>query len=62
MIRASLAPYVRQLEYVEWERCGHYPWIERVARDELFAVLPSWLIRQLNVPPECGPLVRTPAP
>jgi pimeloyl-ACP methyl ester carboxylesterase len=42
-IRASLAAYLPQLEYVEWERCGHYPWLERWARDEFFAVLRRWL-------------------
>jgi pimeloyl-ACP methyl ester carboxylesterase len=45
MIRASLAPYLPQLEYHEWRRCGHYPWIERTVRDEFFAVLRAWLGR-----------------
>jgi pimeloyl-ACP methyl ester carboxylesterase len=44
MIRASLAPHVRQLEYREWARCGHYPWRERFVRDEFFAVLRAWLV------------------
>jgi pimeloyl-ACP methyl ester carboxylesterase len=44
MIRASLRPHVRLLEYVEWERCGHYPWIERHARDDFFRVLRGWLL------------------
>lgn len=43
MIRASLLPHVRGLEYVLWERCGHYPWIERHARDEFFGTLRRWL-------------------
>jgi pimeloyl-ACP methyl ester carboxylesterase len=47
MIRASLAPYLPQLEYREWERCGHYPWNERFVRDEFFAGLHGWLARQL---------------
>jgi pimeloyl-ACP methyl ester carboxylesterase len=47
MIRASLAPCVRNLEYVEWEKCGHYPWTERAARDEFFAVLRTWLTNAL---------------
>jgi pimeloyl-ACP methyl ester carboxylesterase len=46
MIRASLEPHLLQLEYVEWERCGHYPWLERAVREEFFAVLRSWLARQ----------------
>ena len=43
MIRASLEPYLPQLEYREWERCGHYPWLERDARDEFLTVLRRWL-------------------
>jgi pimeloyl-ACP methyl ester carboxylesterase len=45
MIRTSLAPHLPQLEYVEWERCGHYPWHERHAREEFFATLRDWLVR-----------------
>ncbi len=43
MIRAGLQPYLPQLEYREWERCGHYPWLEKAVRDEFFAVLSAWL-------------------
>jgi pimeloyl-ACP methyl ester carboxylesterase len=43
MIRDSLLPFIPQLEYREWERCGHYPWLERAAREEFFAVLIEWL-------------------
>ncbi len=39
MIRDSLAPYLPQLEYIELEDCGHYPWLERKAREEFFACL-----------------------
>ena len=45
MIRASLEPHLPQLEYREWERCGHYPWLEKAVRDEFFAVLHEWLSR-----------------
>lgn len=45
MIRASLEPHLPQLEYVEWERCGHDPWTERAARDEFFAVVHRWIGR-----------------
>jgi pimeloyl-ACP methyl ester carboxylesterase len=51
MIRASLAPYLPQLEYREWARCGHYPWLERAVRDEFFSTLRGWLLRQLNTGP-----------
>jgi pimeloyl-ACP methyl ester carboxylesterase len=43
MIRASLAPHIPQLEYREWNRCGHYPWLEKSTRDEFFSVLRDWL-------------------
>ncbi len=43
MIRDSLEPHLPQLEYREWERCGHYPWMESAVRDEFFAVLRGWL-------------------
>jgi pimeloyl-ACP methyl ester carboxylesterase len=45
MIRASLEPHLPQLEYREWERCGHYPWLEKAVRDEFFAVVRDWLAR-----------------
>jgi pimeloyl-ACP methyl ester carboxylesterase len=48
MIRASLAPYIPQLEYREWERCGHYPWLEKSTRDEFFSVLRDWLANRLR--------------
>lgn len=43
LIRATLQPFIAQLEYREWERCGHYPWLEKSVRDEFFAVLREWL-------------------
>jgi pimeloyl-ACP methyl ester carboxylesterase len=48
MIRASLEPYIPQLEYREWDRCGHYPWLERATRDEFFSVLRNWLANRLG--------------
>src|SRR5262249_43755468 len=47
MIRASLEPYLPQLEYCEWELCGHSPWLEKGIRDEFFAVTRNWLARHL---------------
>lgn len=46
MTRATLAAHISHLEYVELERCGHYPWLERYARDEFFRVLLEWLGRR----------------
>jgi pimeloyl-ACP methyl ester carboxylesterase len=48
MILASLKPYLPQIEYHEWERCGHYPWLERAVRDDFFSVLRRWLARHLT--------------
>lgn len=47
LIRASLQPFLPQLEYRELERCGHYPWLERAAREEFYVVLCDWLARRL---------------
>jgi pimeloyl-ACP methyl ester carboxylesterase len=43
LIRASLERYLCHLEYHEWEACGHFPWVEREARDDFYARLRSWL-------------------
>jgi pimeloyl-ACP methyl ester carboxylesterase len=43
MIRDGLLAHVPQLEYVEFERCGHYLWLERHARESFFARLRAWL-------------------
>jgi pimeloyl-ACP methyl ester carboxylesterase len=51
MIRASLESHLPQLEYREWERCGHYPWLERAVRDEFLQVLRRWLTRQFAAGP-----------
>jgi len=48
MIRASLAPYIPQLEYREWQRCGHYPWLEKSTHNEFFSVLRNWLANRLS--------------
>ena len=48
MIRDSLQPYIPHLEYKQWERCGHYPWLEKAVRDEFFSDLRSWLTRRLG--------------
>lgn len=46
VIRDSLLRHIPQLEYREFERCGHSPWIERFARDEFFSVMCEWLSRE----------------
>lgn len=41
--RDVLRVFVPQLEYVEFARCGHQPWIERYAREPFLAYLRRWL-------------------
>lgn len=48
MIRDSLLPWIPQLEYYEWEKCGHYPWEEKFVGEEFFVVLGSWLKHRLE--------------
>lgn len=48
MIRATLQAYLPQLEYKEWKRCGHYPWLERHVRGDFFVALRDWLERHLD--------------
>lgn len=45
MIRDSLLPFLPQLEYQEFECCGHSPWIEKSARELFFLSLCQWLER-----------------
>ena len=54
MIRASLEPHLPQLQYREWKRCGHYPWLENAVFDEFFAVLREWLARQFTKGPRAA--------
>lgn len=47
MIRDSLKPYLPQVEYHQWDRCGHNPWLERAVHDDFFATLRRWLLRHM---------------
>ncbi|MBN1426151.1 alpha/beta hydrolase [Candidatus Fermentibacteria bacterium] len=55
MIRDSLVPYIPQIEYQEWERCGHHPWKERAIREEFFSTLGDWLMRNTQGPHSTSP-------
>ena len=48
LISEGLRPYLPQLEYREFERCGHYPWLERAAADPFFTLLRKWLDRHID--------------
>jgi len=43
MIFESLRQYIPQIEYREWPKCGHYPWLERHAKYEFLKTLRGWL-------------------
>ena len=43
MIRDNLRQFIPQLEYREFDRCGHDPVMEKHARDEFLAVTKDWL-------------------
>jgi pimeloyl-ACP methyl ester carboxylesterase len=43
LVRRTLAKYLPQIEYGEWEKCGHFPWLERHVRQEFFEMLRKWL-------------------
>ena len=48
LIHAGLAPQMPQLEYHEWEQCGHYPWLEKAVRDDFYSTLQAWLRRNMT--------------
>ena len=43
MIYANLRQHVPSIEYREWARCGHEPWLERAVREDFFSTLAGWL-------------------
>ena len=43
MIRDNLLNYIPHLEYRELERCGHYPWNEKAARDRIISITCDWI-------------------
>jgi pimeloyl-ACP methyl ester carboxylesterase len=51
MILSSLNSYLPQIEYHEWDQCGHYPWLERAASEDFFALLRGWLLRTAGFHP-----------
>ncbi len=48
MIRDSLKAVIGQLEYHEFEKCGHHPANERWAREAFLTTLKKWLLDRLN--------------
>lgn len=39
----DLRKYISHLQYSEFPRCGHSPWLERQAREPFFRELSSWI-------------------
>ena len=48
MIRDRVKLHVPQLEYHEFEKCGHQPSMETFAREEFFSVIHNWLAEKLK--------------
>jgi len=48
MTYATLRTYLPTIDYVELDRCGHYPWRERAAREPFFTHLARWLSMYLT--------------
>jgi RimJ/RimL family protein N-acetyltransferase/alpha-beta hydrolase superfamily lysophospholipase len=48
MIRASLEPFIPHLEYHEWERCGHRPWLEKAVGPAFFEHVIAWAMGKLG--------------
>lgn len=46
MTRDLLARFIPSLQYVELPECGHFPWMEKRAREKFFSVLSGWLESQ----------------
>jgi len=47
LILNSLKFYMPHLEYHEWERCGHYPWLEKSIMADFYEFLQNWIIGHL---------------
>jgi len=43
MIEKSLRQFIQNLEYLEFEKCGHYPWLEKAAVPQFYRELKNWL-------------------
>jgi pimeloyl-ACP methyl ester carboxylesterase len=43
MIYDTLRPFIRRLEYVELDQCGHDPWREVKVREHFFQITKDWM-------------------
>ncbi len=49
MTYETLVRHIPHLEYREWERCGHYPWLEREIHQDFTRFLHGWLMTHLEM-------------
>jgi pimeloyl-ACP methyl ester carboxylesterase len=56
VIHAGLKAFMPHIEYRELNRCGHYPWLEKWARERFFHVLHRWLAEKIAGPMAPGNL------
>jgi pimeloyl-ACP methyl ester carboxylesterase len=47
LIFNGLQHHLPQIDYVELEQCGHYPWLEKAAAGPFFACVRAWLGRHM---------------
>ena len=48
-IRGPLTQVIENLRLIRLEKCGHYPWFERRARDYFFSILHEELPKELSM-------------
>jgi pimeloyl-ACP methyl ester carboxylesterase len=46
LIRDDLRRYIPHLEYREFTKCGHSPWLERRAKKDFFKSINVWIASQ----------------
>jgi pimeloyl-ACP methyl ester carboxylesterase len=48
IIAENLRNFMPQIQYVEIDRCGHYPWLEKYAQNEFYQTLKSHIEKHLH--------------
>jgi pimeloyl-ACP methyl ester carboxylesterase len=48
MTRDTLLRFIPHLEFRQWEKCGHRPWVEKQVKDDFFSFLRAWLTRNIK--------------
>lgn len=50
LTRDELRTYVHHLEYLDLQKCGHSPWLERQARADFYHCLTTWIAARWTPP------------